>query len=143
MGQIVWFYAAIRPSLRTKTIGIARQNDRFCRAMVARFLHTRLFFVRKWLCSNGLTLAHSYVLKNRPRNLFFVFLALSEGKYCDFFNDLPPTMVAIEVAILCRFWHRSATPYGQQEWGRSRVAGYNSRLRSISSTCCITLAGGR
>ena len=71
--------------LQHKTIAFAMQNDRNCLAKrpllqshSCRFsAHSRLSPAQLARCQ-PFTAAHSYVPKNRPRNLFFVFLPLSE-----------------------------------------------------------------
>ena len=74
--------------LLCKPTAFAQQNDRNCHAkrpllhcralrFVAHFLYQR----RQHVIYQSVIAAHSYVKKNRPRNCFFVFRALLEGKY--------------------------------------------------------------
>ena len=72
--QSLSFYNAIPIVLQRKTIGIAIFLLSFFCTLSHETLQQRI--------TQRVAIARSYVAKNRARNLFFIFRALLEGKYC-------------------------------------------------------------
>ena len=78
------FHAANRQPLPTKTIGIAMQNDRFCTHRPLRKTAHRRPKQHNSRYINALRL-HTHTAQKTDRQIvFFVFRALSEGKYREF-----------------------------------------------------------
>ena len=77
--QIPTFYTTIRHPFGCKTIGIAKQNDRFCKSTTEIFLHT----FRENNLTNAISTPYSCSLIQRKKpteDLFFHFIATLRGQ---------------------------------------------------------------
>ena len=66
-----------RQPLLTKTIGIAEQNDRNCRALAVDLLHTSRSIQHNTLAINILTL-HVRMAQKADQGIYFLFFAHSQ-----------------------------------------------------------------